>query len=64
MIDWNIQSRAHDCQACAGPFTDRQPYHTLLFDAKGHPMILFESEWPMKWTIDHEKSLTFHEFAP
>ena len=37
---------------------------TLLFDAKGHPMILFESEWPMKWTIDHEKSLTFHEFAP
>jgi hypothetical protein len=34
MIDWNIQSRAHACQGCAGPFTDQQPYHTLLFDAK------------------------------
>jgi len=34
MNDWNIQSRAHACQACAKPFTDKQPYHTLLFDEK------------------------------
>lgn len=34
MIDWNIQSRAHECQACAKPFTDRQPYHTLLLDLR------------------------------
>ena len=34
MIDWNLQSRAHACQACAVPFADRQPYHTLLFDAR------------------------------
>src|SRR5687767_12763761 len=34
MNDWNIQSRAHECQACAKPFTDKQPYHTLLFDEK------------------------------
>jgi len=34
MIDWNIQSRAHACQACARPFLDKQPYHTLLFDQK------------------------------
>jgi hypothetical protein len=32
MNDWNIQSRAHACEACARPFVDRQPYHTLLFD--------------------------------
>src|SRR5215207_9539563 len=34
MNDWNIQSRAHACQACAKPFSDKQPYHTLLFDEK------------------------------
>src|SRR2546427_10342120 len=34
MIDWNIQSRAHACQACGKPFLDKQPYHTLLFDQK------------------------------
>jgi hypothetical protein len=34
MNDWNIQSRAHACQACARPFADKQPYHTLLFDEK------------------------------
>ena len=34
MIDWNIQCRAHACQACGRRFLDRQPYHTLLSDAK------------------------------
>jgi hypothetical protein len=34
MIEWNIQSRAVACQACAKPFADRQPYHTLLSDEK------------------------------
>ena len=32
MNEWNIQSRAHACEACAQPFADRQVYHTLLFD--------------------------------
>lgn len=32
MNEWNIQSRAHACEACAQPFADKQPYHTLLFD--------------------------------
>ena len=31
MIDWNIQSRSHGCQACQKAFEDKQPYHTLLF---------------------------------
>ncbi len=34
MTEWNIQSRAHGCEACARPFADQQPYHTLLFDDK------------------------------
>ena len=32
MNEWNIQSRAHACEACGQPFADQQPYHTRLFD--------------------------------
>ena len=32
MNEWNIQSRAHACEACGQPFADQQPYHTLLLD--------------------------------
>ena len=32
MNEWNIQSRAHACEACGQPFADKQSYHTLLFD--------------------------------
>ena len=35
MNEWNIQSRAHACQACERHFNDRQHYHTLLSDLKG-----------------------------
>ncbi|PYJ95748.1 MAG: hypothetical protein DME23_23020 [Verrucomicrobia bacterium] len=34
MSEWNIQSRAHACQACGRPFADKRPYHTILFDEK------------------------------
>ncbi len=34
MNEWNIQSRAHACQACEQPFVDKHAYHTLLFDEK------------------------------
>ena len=34
MNEWNIQSRARACEACAQPFADRQPYHTLLYDER------------------------------
>ena len=34
MNEWNIQSRAHACEACAQPFADQQPYHTLLYDER------------------------------
>ena len=32
MNEWNIQSRAHTCEACTQPFADQQPYRTILFE--------------------------------
>ncbi|MSU40955.1 MAG: hypothetical protein EXS22_01090 [Pedosphaera sp.] len=32
MNEWNIQTRAHACAACARPFADKEPCHTLLLD--------------------------------
>ena len=34
MTDWNIQSRAHNCEACGKGFADQEAYHTLLFDER------------------------------
>lgn len=34
MNEWNIQSRAHACQACEKHFADKQHYHTVLLDLK------------------------------
>jgi hypothetical protein len=34
MTEWNIQSRAHACGACGKGFSDKEHYHTLLFDDK------------------------------
>jgi len=34
MTDWNIQSRARTCTACAKSFADRETYHTLLTQEK------------------------------
>ncbi len=34
MNEWNIQSRAHACEACGKAFADQEHYHTLLFDEK------------------------------
>ena len=33
MNEWNIQSRAHACEACGQPFADKQPYRTVLSEA-------------------------------
>lgn len=34
MNDWNIQSRAHACEACQQSFVDRQPYFTALLEER------------------------------
>ena len=32
MNEWNIQSRAHVCEACGQSFADKQSYRTVLFE--------------------------------
>lgn len=34
ITEWNIQSRAHGCEACGRQFADQEPYHTLLLDER------------------------------
>src|SRR5438552_1232216 len=34
MTEWNIQGRAHACEACGRHFKDKEAYHTLLFDER------------------------------
>ncbi|MGN6553896.1 MAG: hypothetical protein ACTHLW_09260 [Verrucomicrobiota bacterium] len=34
ITEWNIQSRGHGCEACGKTFTDKESYHTALFDGK------------------------------
>jgi peptide chain release factor 3 len=37
---------------------------TLVHDSKRRPLILFDSEWTMRTTIEREKDLAFHDVAP
>ena len=37
---------------------------TILFDAKGHPLLLFEDAWGLRWVLERETAVTFHEVAP
>jgi len=36
----------------------------VLYDAKGHPMILFEEQWSLRWALEREQNLTFHDVSP
>ncbi len=36
----------------------------LVYDSKEKPLVLFDSEWTMKTTIEREKDLAFHDVAP
>jgi peptide chain release factor 3 len=36
----------------------------LVYDAKQKPLVLFDSEWTMRTTIDREKAIAFHDVAP
>ena len=35
-----------------------------LFDAKGNPMILFEDEWNLRWALQNETKVEWHDVAP
>ena len=36
----------------------------LLYDARGNPLILFEDSWGLRWVLDREHGVTFHEVSP
>ncbi|MFL5576604.1 MAG: peptide chain release factor 3 [Gemmatimonadaceae bacterium] len=42
----------------------RERGRSLLYDAKGHPLLLFDDDWTLRWTLERETALTFHEVAP
>ena len=35
-----------------------------IYDAKGHPVLLFENDWRLRWTSERETAVTFHETSP
>jgi peptide chain release factor 3 len=37
---------------------------TLLFDAKGNPLLLFQDAWALRWAQDKETTIKFLETAP
>jgi peptide chain release factor 3 len=36
----------------------------LVYDTKGHPILLFADRWAMRSAVDKETRLQFHESAP
>jgi hypothetical protein len=56
MMDWNIQSRAHACQACGRAFADKQGYHTVLFDERGG--YLRQDVCEPCWTAQHSQGIS------
>jgi peptide chain release factor 3 len=37
---------------------------SLVYDSKNRPLLLFESEWTMRHTVDRHEDLQFHDVAP
>jgi peptide chain release factor 3 len=37
---------------------------SLVYDSKNRPLLLFESEWTMRHTIERSETLQFHDVAP
>jgi peptide chain release factor 3 len=55
-----VEGDAHKIEDVAGGGYGR----ALVWDSKDRPLILFDSEWTMRTTIEREKELRFHEVAP
>jgi peptide chain release factor 3 len=36
----------------------------MLYDTKGAPLVLFDSEWNLRWALEHETEVTWHDIAP
>jgi peptide chain release factor 3 len=42
----------------------RERGRTLVYDAKGHPLLLFDDAWTMRYVVERETALKFYEVAP
>ena len=42
----------------------RERGRTLVYDAKGHPLFLFDDAWTMRYVVEREEKLKFYEVAP
>jgi peptide chain release factor 3 len=42
----------------------RDSGRTLLYDSRGQPVMLFGDSSTLRWTVEREKAVTFHEIAP
>jgi peptide chain release factor 3 len=40
------------------------PGRTLVYDARQHPLILFDSEWTMRQSEERNAALSFYDVAP
>ena len=61
MNDWNIQSRAHACEACTKTFADREAYHTVLTDEKSdfRRMDVCTTCWQAQFATDASAKVGF-----
>jgi peptide subunit release factor RF-3 len=41
----------------------RERGRTLLYDAQGDPLFLFEDQWTLRYALGNEKRVTLHETA-
>ena len=37
---------------------------TMLFDARGQPLILSEDQWALRQALERAKNVTYHEVSP
>jgi peptide chain release factor 3 len=42
----------------------RERDRTLLYDARGNPLMLFSDARAMRWATEREEKVQFHEVAP
>jgi hypothetical protein len=61
MNEWNIQSRAHACQACQKPFVDKDHFHTVLLEGR-HELVrqdICVACWNEKYAQHHAERKGF-----
>jgi peptide subunit release factor RF-3 len=37
---------------------------SLIYDVKGNPVVLFTDAWDLRWAMEREKAVQWHEVAP